>query len=188
MKPIWLAAALVLSAHGVHADQYTETMKSFARDNMSWVNDPIVVDAIRAQNMRTRALSQPQIDEMDRNWRQQVGLASRPLIDPVLNNPTSDFLRRHVEGSDGIMTEVFLMDGRGLNVAASDTTSDYWQGDEEKFSETYGLGAGSIHVSDIEYDDSTQTYQGQVSITIVDPTSGEVIGAATVGLNAEMLF
>ena len=106
----------------------------------------------------------------------------------MLNNPTSDFLRRHVEGSDGIMTEVFLMDGRGLNVAASDTTSDYWQGDEEKFSETYGLGAGSIHVSDIEYDDSTQTYQGQVSITIVDPASGEVIGAATVGLNAEMLF
>ena len=74
MKPIWLAAALVLSAHGVQADQYTETMKSFARDQMTWINDPVVIEAIRAQNMRTRALSQPQIDEMDRNCASRSAL------------------------------------------------------------------------------------------------------------------
>ena len=80
------------------------------------------------------------------------------------------------------------MDGRGLNVAASDATSDYWQGDEEKFTETYGKGAGGILVGDIEYDESTQTYQGQVSLAIADPETGAVIGAVTVGLNAEKLF
>lgn len=80
------------------------------------------------------------------------------------------------------------MDARGLNVAASDVTSDYWQGDEAKFSETFPNGAGASHISEVEYDESTQTYQAQISFPIVDPVSNEVVGAATVGVNADALF
>lgn len=64
------------------------------------------------------------------------------------------------------------MDARGLNVAASDVTSDYWQGDEEKFSATHEVGAGALHISDVEMDKSTQRYQGQISLTISDPATG----------------
>lgn len=80
------------------------------------------------------------------------------------------------------------MDAHGLNVAASGTTSDYWQGDEAKFTETYSRGAGAIHVGDVEFDESASGYLGQVSAPIVDPATNTVIGAITVGLNAEMLF
>ena len=41
---------------------------------------------------------------------------------------------------------------------------------------------------EVEFDESTQTFQGQVSVTIVDPASGEAIGAMTLGLNAEALM
>ena len=80
------------------------------------------------------------------------------------------------------------MDARGLNVAASAATSDYWQGDEDKFQQTYEIGADSVHFSDIEFDESSQTYQGQISVVIVDPSTNTPIGAITIGVNAEALL
>ena len=182
-------AALILGAGTAHADQYTDVMTAYARDHVQgWLSQPVLLSAIRNQNAQHSGLSQDRIDEMDRQWRAEVGLAARPIVDPVLNNAASDYLRGQVNGSAGVVTEVFIMDNHGLNVAASDATSDYWQGDEEKFTDTFGKGAGAIHISDIEFDESTQTYQGQVSMTVTDPETGTVIGAVTVGLNAEMLF
>jgi len=93
-----------------------------------------------------------------------------------------------VEASGGQITEVFVMDAHGLNVASSGVTSDYWQGDEAKFQKTFLAGTGAMFVDDIELDESTQTYLGQVSIVLTDPDTGAVIGAMTIGLNAQMFF
>ena len=38
---------------------------------------------------------------------------------------------------------------------------------------------------EVELDESTQTYQAQLSFTLVDPATGAAIGAVTVGVNAE---
>jgi hypothetical protein len=67
-------------------------------------------------------------------------------------------------------------------------TSDYWQGDEDKYSMTYPKGPGAVHFSDVEFDESSQTYQAQISIPLVDTATNEVVGALTVGVNAEALF
>jgi len=93
-----------------------------------------------------------------------------------------------VAASNGAITEVFVMDAAGLNVTASDVTSDYWQGDEAKHQETFGFGAGAVYFSEVEFDESTQSYQAQVSLALTDPTTGEAIGAITVGLNADLLL
>ena len=115
-------------------------------------------------------------------------MADRPTITPVLQNPAAEFLRERVAGSDGVITEAFAMDAHGLNVAASDVTSDMWQGDEAKFQETYPKGAGAVHLDDVEFDESTQTYQGQISISLIAPATGQVVGALIVGVNAEALM
>ena len=70
------------------------------------------------------------------------------------------------------------MDMKGLNVGQSDVTSDYWQGDEAKWQKTYGVGPSAVLIDEVEFDDSSQTYQSQVSIAVV---------AVTVGVNVEML-
>lgn len=171
------------------ANEFAPAMESYLRDHvMGWANDPVIVEAILAQNTRHGGLSQGEIDAMDQAWRAEVGGSDTPTIDPVLSNTAADFLRTQVEGSGGVITEVFVMDFHGLNVAASDVTSDMWQGDEAKFQETYPKGAGAYHLSEVEFDESTQTYQGQVSLTIVDPADGTVIGAITVGVNADSLL
>lgn len=189
MKLHVLAAAAAMSATAVAADDFTTAMEEYLHANIAgWVNDPVIVDAIVAQNAETAGLGADAIDELDQAWRAEVGGADTPTITPVLQNPAAEFLRARVEESQGVITEAFAMDAVGLNVAASDVTSDYWQGDEAKFSQTYGHGADAVHLGDVEFDESSQTYQGQVSVPVVDRETGEVVGALTVGLNAEALF
>ena len=140
-------------------------------DLKSWVNSPQFVEAIQAQNANTAGLTEAEIVARDQEWQAQIGQPSTPLIDAVLGAPLSTVLKDHVAGSDGRITEIFVMDAHGLNVASSAVTSDYWQGDEAKFQETYGVGPGAVHVGEVELDESTQTYQGQVSFAITDPAS-----------------
>lgn len=183
------AAVLIGFAVSAHANEFAPAMQSYLdADIRAWANSEQIVAAINAQNATTSSYDQAMIDTLDLRWRAEVGGSDTPTIAPVLSGATADFLRAQVEAAGGRITEVFIMDAKGLNVAASAITSDYWQGDEEKHAETYGRGVDAVHLGDIEFDESTETYQGQISLTIVDPATGQAIGAMTVGVDAEALM
>lgn len=190
MKTLWTALALTCAtAPALYADDMQQALQAYFDENvMNWANDPVLVAAIRAQNGETGGYDQAQIDEMDLLWRGFVGINDAEIIANVLQNPAADFLRDQVSQSGGAITEAFVMDARGLNVAASEATSDYWQGDEAKFTETYLVGGNAVHFGDIELDNSTQEVQGQVSMTIVDQTTNQPIGAITIGVNVTALM
>lgn len=184
-----LAAAALLAATPMMASEVPPAMTQYIEaDLKGWINGPEIVAAIQAQNSRTGGLSEDEIIARDQIWRAQVGAAEQPLIQEVLMAPLSESLRGRVTESGGRITEVFVMDSQGLNVASSGITSDYWQGDEAKFSRTYGEGPGAVFVDEIELDESTQRYQGQVSFSVSDPGTGQVIGAVTVGLDAAAFY
>ena len=188
MKPVSLALALTLlavpAAHAVDGS----LMKSYFDANISkWVDSEVLVAAVVAQNGKTAGYSAAQIEQLDATWRAEVGTSNTPTIDPIVNNAAADYLRQLVAGSGGAMTEIFVMDAVGLNVAASSVTSDFWQGDEDKFQKTYPMGPGALHFSEIEFDESSQTYQAQISVALTD-ANGLVIGAITVGVNADALM
>ena len=188
-KTTLILAAFATLATAAHADSLSAPMQRYFENEISlWLTDPAIVTAINRQNTRNAGLIEADILALDTRWRAEVGQANTPTITPVITGAAADFLRAQIAASGGIVAEVFIMDEHGLNVAASGTTSDYWQGDEAKFTETYSRGAGAIHVSDVEFDESANGYLGQVSAPIVDPATNTVIGAITVGLNAEMLF
>tara|TARA_R110002126_G_scaffold79767_11_gene197903 strand:- start:1473 stop:2048 length:576 start_codon:yes stop_codon:yes gene_type:complete len=183
------AAALVLLTNPLAAAEADGAMAQYASERAAeWLMNDTVVAAIMAQNARTAGLSAAEIDSLDKDWRAQVGQADMPLIASVVHSPLSVELTDHVADAGGMITEVFIMDAQGLNVAASAVTSDYWQGDEAKFQETYGVGPDAVHISEIELDESTQTYQAQVSLSLTDPATGEMIGAVTFGLNAQSFY
>lgn len=189
MKISVIAGILGLAAGAAAANDYAPAMQAFVDDQAAgWMADAVIVEAIKAQNAANAGIDQAKIDALDTTWRAEVGTAATPTITPVLQSAASDFLRAKVAEAGGAITEVFVMDAVGLNVAASDVTSDYWQGDEAKWQKTYAVGPGAVFVDEVEFDDSTQTFQGQVSATIVDPATGEAIGAITIGLNAEALM
>ncbi len=188
MKRTAFAAMVALAATPVVANEYEPAMASYLENSIrAWAQDPVLVAAIKAQNETTSGYDQAMIDQMDTTWRAEVGAASTPTITPVIENAAADFLRGQVEKSAGQITEVVIMDSVGLNVAASGVNSDMWQGDEAKYQQTYSVGPDAYHFSEVELDDSTRTYQVQISLTIVDPDTGASIGALTVGVDAETL-
>ena len=184
-----LTAMVPAIATSVSANEYAPAMSAYLENEIrSWAHSPILVDAINAQNEQTSGYDQGMIDQLDLAWRAEIGTSSTPTITPVIANAAADFLRGQVEASGGRVTEIFIMDAHGLNVAASGMTSDMWQGDEAKHSKTYTVGPDAVHFGDVELDESTQSYQGQISLTITDPATGNAIGAMTIGVDAETLI
>lgn len=177
------AGSLLVSAQAFASDAHVAPiMDIIEADLKAAMSDASVIDAIKAQNAAHASLSQGDIDSLDQQWRAEVDASDKPLINQVAGNALSSYLQQIKGDGAGLYTEIFVMDNKGLNVGMSDTTSDYWQGDEGKFQKTFGAGADAVFVDEIEEDESSQSLQSQASFTIVDG-SGAPIGAVTFGIN-----
>ncbi|HVO04743.1 MAG TPA: hypothetical protein VMT54_21290 [Candidatus Cybelea sp.] len=181
------ALALTSAASADDAAVQAKAQAYAQSDIKKWVADPDIVAAINAANTERAGYDQAKIDALDKQWKAEVGGASHPLVDQIAANPSSAKLKAICEGKGGLVTEAFLMDAKGMNVGMCDPTSDFWQGDEAKWQKTFQAGPDAIFVDKVEQDESTQKFEVQTSMTIVDPASGKPIGAITVGLDADML-
>ncbi len=121
---------------------------------------------------------------------QLVALGSDPVIVEAVKaeNAMGKSLDRIKEMDDKWkntpeIAEIFVMDNRGANVAMTEKTSDYWQGDEAKFQKSYDDGRGAVFIDEVEFDTSTQAYLVQASFPVKD--GGTVIGAITVGIDID---
>ncbi|SDF27315.1 hypothetical protein [Thalassobaculum litoreum] len=189
LKALGVVATVVAFSAGAasandFASQITDVLSKQVRP---WLSDPTVIEAVKAQNAETAGLSEAEIDALDKQWRAEAEAGSGPLIDKVLAGKLSAFLKKKKAASDGLYSEVFVMDAKGLNVGQSDVTSDYMQGDEDKWQKTYPVGPDAVFIDEVEFDDSSGQFQSQVNATIADPATGQAIGAITIGINVEKL-
>ncbi len=142
--------------------------------------DPVIVKAIKAENAKGKTLEQ--IKDMDKKWRAHAGIAD--YMQAMLDSECGKYLAS-IQNSAPYYAEVFVMDNQGANVAMTDKTSDYWQGDEAKFKKSYNGGAGSVFVDEVEFDDSTQAYLVQISVPVKD--GDKVVGAITFGIDIDKI-
>lgn len=140
----------------------------------------IVVNAVKAQNAEETNIEQ--IKRIDDKWRSTKTLTA--FKRSLQRTPAGRFLRRHVRRNP-TYGEAFLTDKRGANVAAYPATSDYWQGDETKFTASYSDGKGQVFIGDVEYDESSQTHAAQVSVPVID--QGKAIGVLVVGVQLDYI-
>jgi len=181
-----IAGVGMIGSQAQAANEFEPQIKAaYAKHVAGWLNDPAVISAIKAQNAKHAGLSAGDIDKLDKTWRAQKKAGGGDMTKAVLANALSAFLKTKKGASGGIITEMFVMDNKGMNVGQSDMTSDYMQGDEGKWKKSYGAGSGAMFVDEVEFDDSTKSFQSQVSGTISD--GGKAIGAITVGMNVEKL-
>lgn len=188
MIRLYTLVAILLGTSAFAQDMRPQMQQALADHVNDWLQSPLLIAAVNAQNMQTASYDAAKIAELDQLWMAQVGMADVPMVSAVLDNPAAEFLRTRIAAANGTITELFVMDARGLNVAAAAPTSDYWQGDEAKYTETYLKGAGAVHYGDVELDQSTGQVQAQVSVPLVDPATSQVIGALTVGINLNALM
>jgi hypothetical protein len=144
---------------------------------------PVTILSVNASNKRHEGVQQAEIEALDNAWKTEAKSDDQPLIAEILSSPLSSYLLYMQAKSAGLFTEVFIMDKFGLNVGQSSVTSDYWQGDEDKFQKTYDVGPDAVFVDEPEFHDETKTWRAQVNFTIVDPETKTSIGAVTAEIN-----
>ena len=140
--------------------------------------DETILEAVVAENAEGKTLEQ--IQQIDGQWKGTPGIAD--FMKPILNSDTAEYLRGLQDEYD-FLAEIFVMDNLGANVAMTDKTSDYWQGDEAKFKNSFNDGAGATFIDEVEFDDSTQVYMVQVSIPVMDGSAA--VGAITFGVDLD---
>lgn len=142
--------------------------------------NPVLIRAVRAQN--AEGLTLETIKSRDEEWSGTDALTH--FKRQLQQNEAGTLLKRLV-ATNKALNEAFLTDNKGANVAAFPATSDYWQGDEEKWSNSFNEGHGKIFVGPVEFDDSTKTYAVQISAPLIH--QGETIGVLVVGVTLDYL-
>lgn len=142
--------------------------------------DPVIVAAVKKENAKGKTLAQ--IQALDKEWKNTPGIVD--YMKAIMESECGKYIRK-IQESETFYAEIFVMDNQGANVAMTDKTSDYWQGDESKFKKSFNGGAGAVFVDDVEFDDSTQAYLAQISVPVKD--GGKVIGAITFGVNVDKI-
>lgn len=152
-------------------------------DIRSFIDQEIVRLSILSQNEKYKNFTEEDVLRMDAQWVKERKETAQPLISATLSNPLSSYLTRVQAHSNGLYTEIFVMDNHGLNVGQSSISSDYWQGDEAKFQKTFPNGGTAVFIDDPEFNDDNQSWHVQVNIAISDGAAPESIGAATIEVN-----
>ncbi|GFE63816.1 type IV pili methyl-accepting chemotaxis transducer N-terminal domain-containing protein [Litoreibacter roseus] len=180
---------LYMLAGGDGGDVYKVALESYAENEVvKWLDEPILIEALRAQNAKHASLEQSDIDTLDLKWRAQMKEGGGEMIDGLLERPLSDWFRERVDATAGLVVEIFATDNLGLNVGQSGETGDYWQGDEAKYIHTIKDNQGTTHFSDMELDVENGVYQAQISAPVKDPESGEWIGVMIFSVNVQSLL
>ncbi len=142
--------------------------------------DPIIVNAVKDENAKGKTLDQ--IKAMDEKWKAHAGIAG--YMQAIMDSGCGKHLRKIQSGSP-YYAEIFVMDNQGANVAMTDKTSDYWQGDEAKFQKSYNNGKGAVFIDNVKFDASTQAYLVQISVPVKD--GNNTIGAITIGVDVDKI-
>lgn len=141
---------------------------------------PVIVRAVLRQN--NEQLSLEEIKQRDEAWREAEQQNS--LQRGILQNEASQVLETFIERSADF-NEAFATDNQGANVAMFPVTSDYWQGDEEKWQRPFNADRDEAFIGEMELDESTDTVAVQISIPILN--RGQKIGVLVLGVTQDYL-
>lgn len=154
--------------------------KLIDNDIKNWIASDEVVKPIEAQNITSANLTETDLKNLETRWQN----SDKILIELTLNSEGSKKFIDIVTKSKGLYTEIFSMDNKGLDVAKSSMTSSQWHGDKEKWKKPFTTGDN--YIGKIEKDESTQKYQTQISLPVLNKDNLR-IGAIVVGINIDML-
>ncbi|MCB9229743.1 MAG: hypothetical protein H6618_09040 [Deltaproteobacteria bacterium] len=148
-----------------------------------------IIDAVKEQNHDT-SLTREEIQRRDISWKS--GSKASPIRISIEKARVTQYLKNIIQKKKELAySEIFLTDKQGANVAAYPLTSDYWQGDEEKFTLAYQDGKTCrIFVGDFEYyDESADSKSVQISVPVYENKfgKGECIGVMIIGIRHRYL-
>lgn len=113
--------------------------------------NPDVIRSVAQANQTNAHFSLKEIAEMDRQWRGTEGVDL--FIVSLITNDLADKLKEF-QKKQGSLVEIFITDRKGLLIAATNKTSDFYQADEAWWRETVERNNPKGAFGGSEYDES----------------------------------
>jgi len=155
-----------------------ETVKTVLEGEIEHIQniagDKIVVASVVQHNNKKLAFEE--ILRRDRLWQKNDHLVE--FKESLISSDVGQFVET-IKNSKSYYTEVFIADDRGALVSAYPLTSDYWQGDEEKWS-TIARDGWPSYVSAITFDESSES--NIVHLAVPVRNHQKVVGVLVVGI------
>jgi len=172
MKKIVLTFLIVAAALNLQAAPAAEVQAKIdaqLKDIQSWASDPVLVNAVKAQNASLPA---------DLAGMTQDKWKSASVLDPVIRaltkNAVAEFLKKKKTPA---IAEAFVSDANGLKVGFLGKTSSW----SHKGSAKHDVPmTGKTWQGEMETDESSGAQQIQVAVPVLD--GGKAIGSLVVGL------
>ncbi|MBL4693119.1 MAG: PAS domain S-box protein [Magnetovibrio sp.] len=137
---------------------------------------PLILEALRKANKRYETLSDAEaMDNIlmkDKKWIAQKGQTK--TASAISQNALSGLFKQYHDRDPTKYGELFVTDQRGANVAMTKTLSDYYQGDESWWKESYAGGKGAVLFDDRGYDTSVGAFVIGAVVPVRD--AGKIIG------------
>lgn len=192
LKLAAVAACLALGAGAANAQgagvecqapaDVCQRVTAFLTSNVkTWASDPTLVNAVTTQGTANARLSTADIEKLDASW---TGKSDQNLVNSKMNNDLATFLKAKKAAASGVINDILVFDNKGLNVAQTDMTTDYNQGDEAKYSKTFSVGPDAVFIDKIVSEGGKNALQANMT---VKDASNKAIGAMTVGINTDAL-
>ncbi len=145
--------------------------------------DPILIAALREQNLALAEKDEAWAHAIDRAWNAERLQGGGELQRQLMEKQASRHLRQIVADSGGLVSHAFLIDAQGRMAAEAFPSFNYWQLDKPKFHYTFPVGAGARDVSWLQL-----SWDGSHAVcwraeTMVDPELGVPIGVVALEVN-----
>jgi len=156
------------------ASQVAQFIRADTTQVVFMAADPTVREAVEAVNREDGRMSAAalttKIQRIEESWNTPE---SEALVKRILSSPASETLRRYLE-LDPAFLRISVTGQEGYTVAASHRTIDYYQADEECWQDIFAAGHGAISLTDILYDEPSQSNYIGIGVPIVEPGSNRV--------------
>ncbi len=169
-------ALSAVSAFGQSAAMMHKALTAETERLRGWASDKVLLDALKAQNARKVSLDE--IKKIDEQWK--AGKVRKDII----TGACADRIRQ-LAHEKPYTVEIFVSDNQGALVCANRVTTDYWQGDEEKWLHAFNGGHGRVFIDRPRFDESANANLGMISIPMFD--GDRTIGVISIGVITDKL-
>lgn len=170
------------------AESISEYIAARVREVSMIANTPGPVQAVNLANRQYEHLSEEairtKIDAVEETWESSK---SDGLSERILTSDLAQQLRRARELNPKLI-RITVGDVTGATVAATDRPEHYFQTDRASWLALSSQARGTIHVSDLRYDDQTHLYYLSIAYPILQEGTGRFIGAVTAMADVSPLF
>jgi hypothetical protein len=150
--------------------------------------DPTIVDAVTEANRRymgvTPASIEAHILKMEKEWNSP---AVDAYVRQMLTSRAGRLLTRWRE-TDRRFLRITLTDAQGAAIAATHKTMDYFQADEDFWQGIYAEGRGAVHMTDVLYDEVTNSYYIGLGVPVMEEGTNRFIGAIDALIEVSTIF